>query len=437
MFFKLISFYRSGRLLDSFFWLLFLLIGGMTLLGCQPQTTPDSVVEQESIQSDSGGITSVPLIPTEVAATAVPTETALPSSTATSEPTMTLPPSTLTPTLTPAPEATDPLKSQAVESADLLENNLNPWPEIFYLAYGFGSFDEPVLQVIDKTPQFLPSPAEIEVFFEYEPNHGLIVYGRTFWETAANGVDGVTDLYLYRFEDQTEIELVGQNVGRASWAIIEQRPFLLVALHDGAQFNLVLFDISNQESIPVDDGVSLYFEFFEGIETVVYVKDGNLYGLQPMASDEPVLPVLIEEGVYDGTGWIGDKPTFIDGPNGDFVLYPADPFLLNPVIDGGFGESFVPTYLDASPLNELRPLSMLYSSDVNQLIVQEDGMGSSIRIYQLSEDLTYVLDSYTIDGAELVGWIDQGDTILLLDINYEPKVWSLTEFKYIETVGNN
>ncbi|MEM7801501.1 MAG: hypothetical protein AAF633_20060, partial [Chloroflexota bacterium] len=282
------------------------------------------------------------------------------------------------------------------------------------------------LVVDDGIPQFIDSPVEIEVFFDFDPELGMIAYGSGFWESASNSGDGVTDLTIYRFEDDSTTTLIEGDIGRAIW--LEGRETLAAAYHSGTGFDLAIIALNGGLEI-VAEGIDPYFAYSNDTEMLAYVSDGVLNYYQ---FKEEVALGTETKGIYQGGGWVGDAPLFVTAQEQTAIAVADDPFLFVPIIpiipiEGAGAEQapFVPTYLDQSPLVEARPLKMLWSSALNQLIVQEDNIEQTVRIYLLSNDLQFVTDSYTLDQHELVDWFIYEEQILLLDIENQPVVWDL------------
>jgi hypothetical protein len=70
-------------------------------------------------------------------------------------------------------------------------------PDLVWLPFGSGSYGNPVLTVQQGEIVYEEEPDAIEAYFDYAD--GRIAYGAEFWYAAANGLDAVTDLWVYDY----------------------------------------------------------------------------------------------------------------------------------------------------------------------------------------------------------------------------------------------
>ena len=416
----------------------------------------------QSVEEESPAEPAVIEQPTEAELAQLPTST--PSATATVEPTLVPPTATpIPPTVTPPPTPTPTEKPTAVPSATPSTNIATPtdgsaadegtasgtvegedegvaeriiaggpWPTLFYIPFSFGNFGEPILSLQDGSVTYTESPIEIETFFEYDPIGGQILYGSRFWEPAENNTDSVTDLLVYSYQTERAETIYDGNVGRAAWAIPSAADQadppgvrFVVALHNGVDFDLILYEDGGEREI--DEAISPFFSYHAESDQVAYVKDEQLF-VADLAGRE--IEETMATGVYAESGWVGDAPTWGTDELGQFLIYADNPISI--VRLGRSAPSFSPTNLDQSPLEEFRPLQMLWSASLNQLIVVEDGFGQSVRVYLLAEDLSFVEDSYLLESVELAGWYQDDRSILVVDPALGPQVWSLENYEFGE-----
>lgn len=389
--------------------------------GAEPPAEPDNVAS--SLVTEDASPTNLP--PTE--RPPQPTETAVPPTaepTNTSAPTATQPPPTPTPLPTEPPTNTPEPEPTAVPPTTTPTFNV---PELVWLPYSYGSYGSPILTVDEGTVGYAPEPAPIEVFFDYDNLSGRIAYGGLFFYGAANGTDSVTDLSVYDYTTQAATQWLDGNVGRAVWSpapSVDGRPQLAVAIHNGETFDLHLMS-APFESEMIRENIQPYFSWSPDGQRLAYITTEGFL-MESAAFAGPRVETAYAQNVYQNGGWVGDAPLWATGT--DYLIYADNPFTFShPSLE----ESFTPVQLDGTPLQQTRPNGMLWSADLQQLIGQVEGFTQSVQIYLFSEDLRTVIDTYFLENSQLVGWYQEGESILVLDINQEPQIWSLTEYSYI------
>ncbi|MDJ0756990.1 MAG: hypothetical protein QNJ45_25895 [Ardenticatenaceae bacterium] len=390
----------------------------MMLLGCSPAAEPAA---------------PLPLVANPEAAvepTTLPPATNTPAPTATVDPTSTPAPTvTASPTVTPTEIPTEEPTPQAENVIDLA-----------WLPFGFGSYGEPILAVAQGEITTLPEPAPpIEAFFDFHSS-GRIIYGATFWEAAVNEIDSVTDLWeatLQRGADgegewQTR-QLLAENVGRAAYnpdpdqGLAAGYP-IAIARHNGNSFDLVLLFGSGSE-LTIAEDIEPYFSWSPKSGRLAFVQADQI-GVYDTREDELFLYKINLND--EGSGWVGDAPVWDVARK--VIFYPADPVLIIPLPDSTLdrAQPFVPRLLDDEPLNDIRPTQMLWSSELDQLIVQQEDITLDVQIYLFTSDLEYIEDNYFLEGATLVGWYEEGESIVILDEEGEPRIWHLETYEFVE-----
>lgn len=351
--------------------------------------------------------------------TAVLPHTPTPSPTATTTPTQ-------EPTAAPSPIATETTAvATPLPAADAVDV-----PELVWLPFGYGSYGEPILTLNNGQFSYEPEPAPIEVFFAYSPVSGQIAYGSLFFYGAANDTDSVTDLWVYDYKTGTTTQWLEGNVGRAAWSPVageDGQPQLAVAIHNGQSFDLHLMSGPFESEVMAED-ILPYFSWSPNGERMAYVvADGVM--MKSAAVAGPRVEVAMAQGVYQNGGWVGDAPVW--DMQRAYLIYADNPFTFVNLRLGETSESFTPVRLDGTPLEETRPTKILWSDELRQLIGQVEDFSQNVQIYLLSEDLSTVIDIYFLENSQLVGWYEVGRSIIVLDVNQEPQIWSLVDYEYI------
>ena len=299
-------------------------------------------------------------------------------------------------------------------------------PEQILLDYGSGDYGNPVLMKRGEELLFEPLPAElgVEIFFDYSPTHGLLAFGRTFWEAAGPESHSVSDLWVYDFTNDQLTQWFDGNIGRAAWSSDPtQPPTLAIAQHTGESFDLILAQ-QPDTFVNVDRNVLPHFSWAPGQSRLAFIKDGQLLAVNPLTQS------IQKSGTAELSnefGWIGDEPIWdIDR---DALIYPDNPLFVAPL--NGVS-SFVPTDGENNLISGTRPTRMLWSAETNQLVVQVEDFVSRVQIYRFSSNLQDVTQIITIDNVRLAFWYEPELSVVLLDeLGENPQVWSLIDYDFV------
>ena len=362
--------FKQKRFLTASISILVLLI----FTGCTSRTAPTTILTPVGVTT-----TQAPLPPAPPTITAQPGLTPSPSTTSTPVPVPTAEPATR-----PAPA---PVASPTFPAGP----DAQSVPELVWLPFGFGDYGEPLVTIRRGAAGFEAAPVPIELFFDYQPGRG-IAYGSQFWSAAANGVDSVTDLWLYRASEGA-IQLIESGVGRATLNPARSgEPLGIVSLHNGGSFDL--FTISTEfELTRLDENIQSFFSISPDGQEAAYIKEGEL---RQVDLESGKIRPTAAAGLNKKFGWVGDQP-----------LWDLE-------------------------REDIRPARMLWSAELRQIIGQIDGQTQEVAIVLLTEDLHHVADRYNLPGATLIGWFEPGRTILIQDEDQELKIWSLESYAFID-----
>ncbi|MCB8927887.1 MAG: hypothetical protein H6652_19915 [Ardenticatenaceae bacterium] len=92
-------------------------------------------------------------------------------------------------------------------------------------------------------------------------------------------------------------------------------------------------------------------------------------------------------------------------------------------------DPFSLTYPNGSPFAPEGISQLFWSPQHRILLLQTERPYREVTAYALSEQLRYVLDDPSLPrwrDAQIVGWLVEGEQIILLDAEGEPLVWDLT-----------
>jgi Tol biopolymer transport system component len=292
-------------------------------------------------------------------------------------------------------------------------------PDRLWMPYSSGSYGNPILTLQAGEIVYIEEPAAIEAFFDYE--NGRIAYGAEFWYAADNGIDAVTDLWVYDFATGTEELWLDGNVGRADWSLDGE--VLAVALHNGVVFDLVLVDGPNSVTKIVED-IDPFYSWSPLGTDIAFVRDGVLTLTNLDGEETPLVG-----GLYQESSWVGDTPLWLldygliayaDFPVTFASLDSQD--LYEPISASG----------DALDVNK-RPFQMLWSKTHRQMIMQYEAMfGPAVQIFQFDEDIYTVTQIIELgDDMAIVDWYEPDESVIILQSG-EPKVYSLSTHKFIE-----
>ena len=299
-------------------------------------------------------------------------------------------------------------------------------PEHILLDYGSGDYGNAVLMKIDDELVFEPLPAElgVEIFFDYSADHGLLAFGRVFWEAAGPESHSVSDLWVYDFKTDQLTQWFEGNIGRAAWSSDPtQPPTLAIAQHNGAGFDLILAQ-QPETFVNVERGVLPHFSWAPGQSRLAFIKDGQLLAVNPLTQS------IQKTGTADMSnefGWIGDAPIW--NLRDEALIYPDNPLLVAPLNGSA---SFVPSDGEGALVVGTRPTKMLWSAETRQLVTQVEDFASSVQVYLFSPDLQRVDQIITIDNVQLAFWYEPEISIVLLDeLGENPQVWSLIDYDFV------
>ena len=348
------------------------------------------------------------------------------------EPEPTIVPPTPEPTVLPATEeptaepTVEPTAEVALDTAGSTEDEageneamseamaeMADVPELVWLPYSSGTYGNPVLTIQDGEIVYEEEPDAIEAFFDYA--NGRIAFGMEFWYAADNGLDAVTDLWVYDYaEGESELWLDG-NVGRAVWSPIDD--VLAVALHNGTSFDLALMT-GAEEWVILNKDIDPFYSWSPDGEQIAFVRDGELFitTLDGMESSS------LTNNMYQESSWVGDAPLWLLDYG---LLAYADFPVTFASLDGV--EVYEPIAADGDALDvNKRPFQMLWSDSQQQLIMQYEGMfGPSLQIFQFADDIYTVTEVIDLgEGNELVDWYEGDEHIIILQ-NGEPQIYSL------------
>lgn len=350
----------------------------------------------------------------------------------------------LAPTAVPTPA---PATYTSVPAADV--------PDRAWLPFAGGG--ETILVVHDGVVTREPTPARIELFWDYSGSSGKLAYAAQFWHPATGKDVSVSDLWVYDYTTGQGERWLWDNVARASWSPVSGGTsgdgHLAVALFDTETQRLDLALVSGPGQVEtLVEGASRHFAWSPDGQSLAFVRDESS-GLPADSAGLYVIPVTGGQAVkvsdfasqFEGTstGWIGDRPTWALKDRA--LIYPDDPFRIIPLDGSG---DILPTTPSGQKVAGFRPETILWSPERRQLVGQVDAMiGRSVWVHELAQDLRTVVDSHTIGGNEsadmvLVGWWEPGASVLLIDASTEPGmyageliVWSLAENAPLD-VGN-
>ena len=286
-------------------------------------------------------------------------------------------------------------------------------PDLVWLPFGEGNQGEPILTIRDGQPGTELPLTAVEIFFDYAPRYGLMAYGDQFWFPTNDGQAVVTNLVVYDFVRQTSTPWLRGEVGRAAWSPSTAQ--IAVAYYQNNQFDLALISEPGLLQSVVRN-VEPSFSWSPTGQAIAYVRGNELWRYSPSAGEE-----LLFKGLDRGAGWLGDAPAW--SPTATAVVYPHTPFV---IIHND--RAIIPTDSDGQALSEPRPRTMLLSDQYHQLVAQTEGQsGSTVHIYQLTDDYTRVLDTAVLPNTQLIGWHTPNESIWLQDADGTVRSWSLTQ----------
>jgi hypothetical protein len=399
----------------NFIWLL-VWVG---LLGCNEASvavTTASTASPPSLPSSEPAVTSVPL-PTDTVAAPSPIATMT-----TAPPTPALKP-TATPVARLLPEA-------------YVDRVLNPpagiWPNNVWWLPEMNE-ERPFLMQTGNTLTWERLPIAPQTVFTYDAERGLLYFGERPWQTGSENNTSTTDLQAYDFRSKTTLMLLPDGVAAMAWCSL--RP--VIAVVEDGRLNLIM-PVANAEMDVVARDVSPTFSCIPGFlpppadggpgKLVAYVRGADLLLVNWFDGPtdllvEGALPLqLTVPPVWDLTHevlLVADEPLLLVPLNRSRYFEAERPFGSDP---------FALTYADGAPFAQADITHLYWSPQHRLLLVQTDQPNREVAVYALSDQLGYVLDDPALPrwrDTQIVGWLVEGEQIVLLDDTGEPLVWDL------------
>lgn len=308
-----------------------------------------------------------------------------------------------------------------------------PGPDLVWLPFAFGSGPEGIVVVVnDGTVGFAPSPVDFQLYFDYSPSRGQLVYASEFWHPAPGSNQAVTNLWVYDYGSGQSTQLLSDGVGRAAWSPTGEALavatfnsslglYELGLLEPGGSMDVLASCASTSFSWS-PDGDRIAYEAGGGIDETP--NSGPCRGIYIIdLADRSV--VKISDQPPSSGGWHGDQPIWAEGQDALLLTFasPESVFAVAPLDGSG---AFTVTKSDAIPIDYLpNPLQTVWSQEHNSVVGYTEGMldPNGVWVYTFSDDMRVVEDAYriTIDGQELglvlIGWWEPGQSVLLRDIS--------------------
>jgi hypothetical protein len=309
-----------------------------------------------------------------------------------------------------------------------------PGPDLVWTLYATGVDENNDLIVMDDGMiGFSPSPLPFQIFFDYSPINGRLVYGSEFWHPAAGSNQGVTDLWVYHYASGQASQWLSDNVGRAIWS--PTGGALAVAVFNPGLGIYELGTVGSDGRVDIlascastslswsPDGHYLAYEAGGGVDDPspadecrgIYVIELNNRSVVKISDSPPAT----------GGWWHGDQPIWAEGQEALLLTYGSIDSVFAVVPLDGSGV-FTVTKSDAIEIEYLpNPLQTVWSQEHNSVVGQTEGMfdPNGVWVYRFSDDMRVVEDAYrvTIDGQEpaliLIGWWEPGESVLMRDIS--------------------
>lgn len=306
---------------------------------------------------------------------------------------------------------------------------------------------------------FEPSPVDFAMYWDYSGGTGKLAYASEFWHPARGSNRSVSDLWVYNYDTGEASEWLPDNVARALWSPLQAGRFsdqrLAAAIYntEEGQFDLALVGGPGQIEWLANCASETFSWSPDGTQLAYVAYDYNNANDVPeecegvfIVSPEHKTVTRISGPLKIYGGWVGSRPIWAEGQ--DVLLFPgASPETLFYVIplDGSGAFEIDPEATLASTGQEYLPSPQhnLWSPEHRSLIGQTEGMLDpwGVWVYTFAEDMRSVEDAYRIDWGEyghdilLLGWWDEGDSVLLRDITNTTDqnpfgvamVWSLSD----------
>jgi hypothetical protein len=373
---------------------------------------------------------------------------------------------------TPFPVA-EPTESSGVPTTESLPIKTEPavipetpsLPDLVTITHltPFASSDIGVLVLENGELTVQPSPVYNEIFWDYSPANGQLVYSPEFFHGSDQNNVSVTSLWVYDYATATSQKWLDDNVVRASWS--PDGEHVTAAVYNPEKEQIDLFFVSGPDQVElIAECASNLYSWSPDGRKLAYVNAISWVGVKESCAGTYL--VSFPNGIstperdlqrvsdFGSDGLLGqnvvDKPVWAMDQNA--LIYPDQPFWVVP-LDGS--PAFIPQTPDnLDPMNLPRPFGNLWSSQLIQLVGNVDsgpaGFGG-VWVYQLSEDLKQIESFYRVGEVPSgensfitqVDWWVPGESILVLDGDNPdtskylsefwrgPAIWSLSDVGWV------
>jgi hypothetical protein len=276
-------------------------------------------------------------------------------------------------------------------------------------------------------------PIAPQTVFAYDGERGLLYFGERPWQAGPDGGTPTTDLRVYDFRSKTTLTLLPEGVAAMAWCAL--RPVL--AVEANGRLNLMM-PVANAELDVVARDVTPAFSCIPGLlpppadggpgQLIAYVRGADLLlvnwfdGPTELLAEGMLSPQLTVPPVWDLTNevlLVADELLLVVPLNrsryfGEERPFGSEPFNLTHPSGGPFGREGVS--------------QLFWSPQHRMLLLQTERPYREVTVYALSEQLGYVLDDPSLPrwrDFQIVGWLVDGEQIILLDEAGVPLVWDL------------
>ena len=257
-------------------------------------------------------------------------------------------------------------------------------------------------------------PSEYAMYWDYS-GAGVLAFASASWQRAASGNFSVTDFWVYDYLQDESVLWFASNVGRVLWApdVDNGNPRAALTLFDPVRgdFSLAIATAPG-EVLVVAEHSSYAFSWAPDGSRLAYVRRAPPVGLY-LVSVGSGQPRKLSDFAYQDGGWLLDKPLWILEHGVLMVAENYDHPLRAVPLDGS--AEFIPVALDGGNLPGPRPDVMLWARDSRQLVLSgESGLAPETWAHNFSSDLRTVEHSAWLADANLKGWWQPGESVLLL-----------------------